>query len=29
MPVSAAAEAKLRAAMARLLAGEPLHTHGA
>jgi hypothetical protein len=29
MPVSAATEAKLRAAMARLLAGEPLHTDGA
>jgi hypothetical protein len=26
MPVSAATEAKLRAAMVRLLAGEPLHT---
>ncbi len=29
MPVSAATEAKLRAAMARLLTGEPLHTDGA
>jgi hypothetical protein len=29
MPVSAATEAKLRAAMARLLAGEPLDTDGA
>ncbi|MFD4143084.1 hypothetical protein [Streptomyces sp. NPDC058572] len=29
MPVSAATEAKLREAMARLLAGEPLHTDGA
>jgi len=29
MPVSAATQAKLRAAMARLLAGEPLHTDGA
>jgi hypothetical protein len=29
MPASAATEAKLRAAMARLLAGEPLHTDGA
>lgn len=29
MPVSAATEAKLRAAMARLPAGEPLHTDGA
>jgi hypothetical protein len=29
MPVSAATETKLREAMARLLAGEPLHTDGA
>lgn len=29
MPVSAATDAKLRAAMTRLLAGEPLHTDGA
>ncbi|MFE1251513.1 hypothetical protein [Streptomyces sp. NPDC058735] len=29
MPVSAATEKKLREAMARLLAGEPLHTDGA
>ncbi|MFF6829856.1 hypothetical protein [Streptomyces longwoodensis] len=29
MPVSAASAQKLRAAMARLLAGEPLHTDGA
>ncbi|MFM9458172.1 hypothetical protein [Streptomyces europaeiscabiei] len=29
MPVSAATAAKLREAMARLLAGEPLHTNGA
>jgi hypothetical protein len=29
MPVSAVTEAKLRAAMARLLAGEPQHTDGA
>ncbi|WP_328973515.1 hypothetical protein [Streptomyces sp. NBC_00239] len=29
MAVSAASEAKLREAMARLLAGEPLHTDGA
>ncbi|MET7914418.1 hypothetical protein ABZU45_00500 [Streptomyces avermitilis] len=29
MPVSAATETKLRGAMARLLAGEPLHTDGA
>ncbi|MGW2229452.1 hypothetical protein [Streptomyces formicae] len=29
MPVSAATEAKLREAMDRLLAGEPLHTDGA
>ncbi|QUW85602.1 hypothetical protein SMIR_41890 (plasmid) [Streptomyces mirabilis] len=29
MPVSAASAEKLRAAMARLLAGEPLHTDGA
>ncbi|MCX4807037.1 hypothetical protein OG594_36380 [Streptomyces sp. NBC_01214] len=29
MPVSAVTEAKLREAMARLLAGEPLHTDGA
>ncbi|AYN40194.1 hypothetical protein D9753_16145 [Streptomyces dangxiongensis] len=29
MPVSAVTETKLREAMARLLAGEPLHTEGA
>ena len=29
MPVSATTEAKLREAMSRLLAGEPLHTDGA
>lgn len=29
MPVSAATAAKLREAMARLLAGEPLHSDGA
>ncbi|WP_329548552.1 hypothetical protein OG548_35720 [Streptomyces sp. NBC_01356] len=29
MPVSAATETKLRAAMSRLLTGEPLHTDGA
>ncbi|MET8403453.1 hypothetical protein [Streptomyces sp900116325] len=29
MPVSAATDAKLREAMARLLAGEPLHSDGA
>ncbi len=29
MPVSATSAAKLREAMARLLAGEPLHTDGA
>ncbi|MFE7449599.1 MULTISPECIES: hypothetical protein [Streptomyces] len=29
MPVSAATATKIREAMSRLLAGEPLHTHGA